>query len=66
MRKKKRSVAGKVSNACDSGAMSKTSLLRGAEVCAALPKSERSFRTTVVGSDGTQPKVRRCHASEFV
>jgi len=66
MRKKKRSVAGKVSKACDSGAMSKTSRLWGAEFCAALPKSARSFRTTVVGSDGVQPKVRRCHASELV
>ena len=66
MRKKNRSVAGKVSNACDSGETSKTSLLCGAEVCAAFPTSVRSFSTTMVGSEGTHPNVRRCQASEFM
>ena len=61
-----RSVAGKVSNAWDIGAISKISLLRGAEDWNALPVSAKSCSRTVVGSEGTQPNIRRCHASELV
>ena len=61
-----RSVAGKVSNAWEGGATSKTSLLCGADPWPALPKSEKSFSTIVVASDGVQPNIRRCHASELV
>jgi hypothetical protein len=46
--------------------MSMNSVFCGAAQVAAPPMSEKSFSRTVVASEGTQPNIRRCHASAFV